>query len=76
MEGTTCRQNQTFFTKRLEISHVYENGLQNCFDLIAGAMTSACPEIYSKNRQKRIMSIFSKTVFVVTKIFWIWTMGV
>ena len=62
--------------KRFEISHVYEKGLQNCFDLKTGAMSSACPEIYPKNRQKEVMSIFSKTLFVVTKIFRIWTMKV
>ena len=62
--------------KRLEISHVCEKRLQNCFDLETGAISSACPEIYPKNWKKRVMSIFSKTVFVVTKIFRIWTMGV
>ena len=62
--------------KRLEILHVYEKGLKNSFDLKTGAMSSTCPAIYPNNRQKVVMSIFSKTVFVVTKIFRIWTMGV
>ena len=63
-------------SKRLEILHVYEKGLQSCFDLKSGAISSACPEIYLKNRQKGVMSVFSKNVFVVTKILRIWTMGV
>ena len=62
-------------SKRLEISQVYEKWLQNCFDLKTGAISSACTEVYRKNRKKGVMSIFSKTVFVVTKIFRIWTMG-
>ena len=63
-------------SKRLKILQVYEKGLQNCFDLRTGEISSACPEIYPKNQQKGAMSIFSKTVFVMTKIFRIWTMGV
>ena len=62
--------------RRLEILQVYEKGLHNCFDLKNGEISSACPEIYLKNRQKGVMSIFSKTTFVVTEIFRIWTMGV
>ena len=37
-------------SKRLKILHVYEKGLQNCFDLKTGAMFSACPAIFPKNR--------------------------
>ena len=62
--------------RRLEILQVYEKGLHNCFDLKNGEISSACPETYSKNRQKEVMSVFSKTVFVVTKIFRIWAMEV
>ena len=62
--------------KRLKIVHVYEKGLQNCFDLKNRAISSTYPKIYPKKWQKGVMSIFSKTVFVVTKIFWIRTMGV
>ena len=51
--------------KRLKILHVYEKGLQNCFDLKTGAISATCPEIYPNKRQKG-----------VTKIFRIWTMGV
>ena len=63
-------------SKRFEILHVYEKRLQNSFDLKTGAKSSTCPEIYPNNWQKGVMSLFSKTVFVVTKIFRIWTMGV
>ena len=52
---------------------VYEKGLQNCFDLKFDAISS---EIYPRNWQKGVMSIFLKTVFVLTKIFMIWTIGV
>ena len=38
--------------KRLEILHVYEKRLRNCFDLKTGAISSACPEIYPKKREK------------------------
>ena len=51
-------------SKRLKILHTYEKGLHNCFDLKTGAISSLCLEIYPKNRQKGVMSIFSKTVFV------------
>ena len=40
-------------SKRLEILHVYEKGLQNCFDLKTGAISSACPEIYPKKPAKK-----------------------
>ena len=63
-------------SKRLKILHVCEKGLKNCFDLKTGTIYSACPDIYPKHRQKGVLSIFSKTVFVVTKTFPIWTMGV
>ena len=59
--------------KRLNILHVCEKGLPNCFDLKTGAISSTCPEIYPKNRQKEVMSIFLKTG---DKVFQIWTMGV
>ena len=62
-------------SKRFKFLHLYEKGSQNCFDLKNGAISSTCPEIYPKNGQKRVMSIFSKTVFVVTKKFRFWTMG-
>ena len=58
---------------RLTILQVYDKGLKNCFDLKTDTISSTCPEIYPKNRQKGVMSIFAKTEFVVTKIFRIWT---
>ena len=40
-------------SKRLDILHVYEKRLQNCFDSKTGAISSTCPEIYPKKTAKR-----------------------
>ena len=65
-----------WLSKRYEILLVCKKGFKICYSAKIKLISPASPEIYPEKWQKGVKSIYAKTVFVVTKMFGFWTMGV